>query len=491
MFSELKNLFRHSFIYAFGSAIQSFVAFILIPIYTRFLSIEEYGAFEIAGTFLTVIVFLLSLGFASAILKNYNLDFRGKKEDQKNLIGTAFLFIVPLVFGINIVLWLIAPAISQIIFGTETFVNLIKLSILLSVFAILLNMCFAILRAKEKSKQYTFYFLLRFCFLLVFNIYFVVIRKEGVDGILLGNLIAHIIVFLSMIPLIYKSANIHISKFYIVKLLAFGIPLIPASMAQWFMDLSDRYFLRFYTSLEEVGIYSLGYKIGIVVFIALVAPFQLAWPTVSFKLAKHKQVKKIYSKVLTYFVMIIGSFALLLSVFANEIITIFATENYVRSADIVWIVAFSYVIFGAHYVIAPGIHLAGKTHLYPWLLIFPAGANIVLNYFFVERYGMFGAAYTTLFSFIAVFVLTYALSNTLYPVRYEAKRIMILTILFAGVLITNHAILFDQMIISIAFKSGLMICFLFLLFIFKFFHKNEIDALRNIFRSRLHFKQQK
>ena len=74
-----------------------------------------------------------------------------------------------------------------------------------------------------------------------------------------------------------KGTKLVFQKTLVKPLLAFGLVVIPAALGGWVMEMSDRYFLGFFGNLSEVGIYSLGYKFGKLVQIAIVWPFQLAW----------------------------------------------------------------------------------------------------------------------------------------------------------------------------------------------------------------------
>jgi O-antigen/teichoic acid export membrane protein len=486
MIKQVKGLFAHSFVYALGSAIQSIVGFVLTPIYTRHLGPEAFGVLEIINTILSVLVFVLSLGFASALLKNYTLDYQREEKKRKELIGTTFIVLMPFVAIVSILISLAAPAIATATLGNEEFAPLIYITLFTTWVAIMVNVAFAIMRAKEQSKTYTWFILLRFSLALIFNIVIVVVLKQGVAGILFGNLVAQAVVLFSMLPYITKQSAWTFRRAHLNKLLAFGIPIIPASMAQWFMDLSDRYFLRFYASLEEVGVYALGYKIGLIIFIGLVTPFQLAWPTISFKLAARKDAKRFYARVTTYTALVGAMATLTLALFAKEAVSLFGGEAFSRAEPVVWIVALSYVLYGMHFALTPGIHLSKKTSRYPWLLIVPALLNIALNIVMIPRYGMMGAAVSTLFSFALVLVLTYIVSQRYYRVTYEYVRLAKVAMLFVAGMIGAASL--PAMATGpgeIAIKCAIIVVFVGALIAIRFFTKGEtatLLALTNRFR---------
>lgn len=478
MLNQIKHLGKHTFIYAIGSAIQTLVAFILVPIYTHYLTPAQYGQLEILNTILLIMTMILSFGFASAIIKVHERDCKDE-GDKKEAIGTIYLFVLPIASLISLVFFFFSESIVKLLLGEEAEVNLFYLVLGLNIFTIFIMLSFSVLRAKEKSLSYISISFLRFILTLGLNIYLVVKLQLGIFGILAGNLIAMILATLFFVPTVAKYIKFTISKKYLVKLFYFGIAIIPAAIASWVMDLSDRYYLKHFSDLTEVGIYSLGYKIGMVVSVLMVTPFQLAWPTISYSLSKKDGTKEIYARVLTYFLLVASFVALSLTLFAPQIIEIISPENYARAAIVVPFIAFSYIMYGVHFVIVPGLHLKEKTKYYPLLIIVPAITNLILNYFFVPQYGMMGAAMTTLICFAFLVLITYFVSNHFYKVKYEWWRIFkIIFVLFLAIIASFYVNgVFWQ---EILYNFLILLVFWGMLYIMRFFRKGEISKIKAV-----------
>ena len=480
MFSELKKLFKHSGIYALGAIAQAGLSFLLVPFYTRFLSQADYGRLEILQAFLKILLFLIPLGLPSAILKCYHRDAKSRDE-RKVLTSTAFFFV--LFSGIlqTLILLFFLHPLSQFLLKTD--LNLLLfLTIATALFAASLELFLAFLRAEERSRFYTLIFLLRFILTLGITIYLVVILQWGIAGALIGNMFSQILTLLFFLPYLKNYVRIKISWTALGRLLSFGIAILPASIAMWVMDLSDRYFLNHFSNLAEVGIYSLGYRVGFILEFCLVIPFQLAWPSFSFRIAKQQNHRQIYARVLTYFFLAGILISLFLSLFAPEIVRILAPSDYAAAASIVPFVSLAYVFYGLHFVLAPGIHLSGKTKYYPLIIIFPAVLNIFLNYYLIPFYGMYGAAIATLISFTFLLFLAYFVSNHFYPVRYEWRRLAKICILGFGIL----ALFFFLPIDSILAKIGLLILFFLALYGIRFWEKEEKKMIKKILRRKVY-----
>ena len=478
MFDQIKRLFKHSFIYLIGSALQSLIGFVLIPVYTRYLSPAEYGQLEILNTVLLILNIILSLGFASALMKVHERDSEGEIE-RRRLIGTMYIFVLPIASAVTMLLALGAKYFTGALLEDADQVNLLYLILGTNLVVIFLNLSFAVLRSKERSKTFTLLSLVKFLFILGLNTYFVIVLQLGIMGILLGNLIAQTVLALVFIPVIWRSFKFSFSSLYLRKLSLFGFAVIPASLAMWIMDLSDRYFLKHFADFTEVGLYSLGYKIGFLIYILLVYPFQLAWPKVSFAVASRPDCKEIYAKTLTYFAFIGSLAALGLSLFGAQIIKLLADPQFHTAYKIIPLVAFSYVLYGLHFALVPGLHLKEKSKYYPLMIGIPAGLNLLLNYFLVPLYGMIGAAITTLICFILVVVLTYLITKRFYRVKYEWQRLLKLLVIIALIIGAKWAYTAtDLTLTDVLYNALLLVIFIGLIFISRFFTKEELAIVR-------------
>lgn len=480
MLDQFRRLFKHSAIYAIGSVAQSAVAFLLIPLYTHYLVPASYGRLEIINTFGSIILMGITFGFTSALMKTYFRDARNVAE-RKQLVGTMFLFVIPVAYAILAVLLLISPQLSRWLLGDSQFASLFQILLVTMFFTIFMNLAFALLRVEERSQKYTFLFLLRFGVVLALNFYFIIGRKLDAAGVLWANLISFALVSLSLIPDVLKAASWKFSPIFWKRLWVFGMAIIPASIAVWVMDLSDRYFIQIFRDPTEVGIYALGYKIGMIIDVLLVAPFQLAWPTMYFDVSRRADAQQIYSKVLTYFVLVGTLVALILGVLAPEGVKLIADPAYWEAAQVVMLVATSYVFYGMHFVLAPGIHITNNTKYYPWLIVVPALANLMLNYLFVPGFGRLGAAATTFVCYIFVCVLTYLTAQKFYPVKYEWKKMWVIFLLAGGIYAVSLLVGGENIWLTVLLKSGLLLLFLVILYALGFLRKSEWRKFKLLF----------
>jgi len=167
--------------------------------------------------------------------------------------------------------------------------------------------------------------------------------------------------------------------------------------------------------------------INIVVF-----AFQYAWPVYMFKIQYQEKASQIYGKVFTLYVAIIGFLVFILSMFAREIILIMTNASYLDAKNIFIIISFAFLFWGMFYSGTPGLHIKNKTYLLSITIFLTALINIGLNLCFIPRFGIIGAAYSTLIAYFFMGIISVVLSNIYYPVKFEYRKLIVIAISLFG-----------------------------------------------------------
>ena len=84
-------------------------------------------------------------------------------------------------------------------------------------------------------------------------------------------------------------------------MLSYGLFFVPVGLASFVLNFADRYFLRAFSTLEEVGLYALAYKIAMIVTMLVAVPFNQVWHSYLFEIRNQPNAKDVYAKVATYF----------------------------------------------------------------------------------------------------------------------------------------------------------------------------------------------
>lgn len=415
MFKQLLRLSKHSVIYGLGVAASQIVGFFLLPLYTRYLTPSDYGVLEIFGVTQGILGIIFIMGLGSALFMSYfSCD---DEESRKKVVSTTLIFLTATSLCFTLVLIALASNFSRLLFDSTQYTFYFRVIFLTLFFDAAIMIPLAVFRAREESKKYAILSLARIVVSIGLNIYFIVVLGKGVLGILESGLITAALLYCILVPSIIKNTGLRFSVTDLKKMLGFGLPLVPAGLGAWIMTLADRFFLQFLSTPHELGLYSLGYKFGMVVQGLIVGPFTLAWAPFLWSVAKEKNAKEIYSSVLTYFVLVGMFAALVLSVLSREVLMVMATPPFYGAYKVIPLIALSYVLYGCYFVLAAGLNLERKTKYLPFIVAVGAIINLGLNYLLIPSYGMMGAAVATVISYLILPIGSYFVSLRFYPIQ--------------------------------------------------------------------------
>lgn len=475
----LKSVVKDSFIYGIGRISSKIVGFILLPLYTGYLSTAEYGILgilEISGQVLTSV-----LGFRlMAALHRWYFD-TDYIEKSKSIFFSLLSFSFFSALLITIIIALFSDQISLILFDSETYsylINLLLATVLLEVFFIIPT---TLMKLQEKAVLYSLSHVGKLIIDLGFTIYFITSLGRKVEGIYEAKIIGFIIFFLFASRFIWSNLKIKFELEIIKAMLVFSIPLAISSIAGILLSITDRYCLKFLGNLSDVGIYSLGYKLANTTKIIIVSSFQLAISTVVFKIMNSPENKRLYPKLLTYLSFVTMVFVLGFSVFGKELVELLAqNKDYWDAYHIIPIISFS-IFFGMlKDNTAYGIYISKKTAKIPLYIFGASLVNLILNILFIPIWSIMGAAFATLVSQIILFFFIYRYSYSCYPVEYELNKIFKLVMI--GLILVFVSLLINNMdyLIRVVVKFALVISFPLIMYFFDFYDKNEIKALKKL-----------
>jgi O-antigen/teichoic acid export membrane protein len=481
LIENLKSFLKHSIIYSISNVLQKASGVILLPIYTGYFTTTELGIYGILDITINIFSEFLVLGLPNAIIMMNNM--REYKETQKANFFTIFIFMV--VFCILFVLTSEAslPFIVQYFQDTQNFQVYFRISIYVITFRMLNNLFFNKLRADEKSILYTSGNTIKLCINVGLIAYFVVVLNLKVVAILYAYLISEVVLFTIYLPIMIKQMAPKFYKNILSTSIVFGFPLAFGSLASVFLNLSDRYILKLYSDYSTVGIYEVGYRIAGIINMLLVMPMNLTLLPIAFRIYQKEGDKRYYSKILTYVTFILVWAALTLSMFSQQIVSIFAiNKSFYPSYLIIPVVSFAYVFLGMRLVATLGMYLTKNTKHIATTTILASLLNIILNFIFIPRYGMIAAAYNTLIAFIFLFFITYFLSNNYYKIKFENYKIILILIIGVVLYIISTYINNLSLHLEIIIKLFISISFPFVLFLFNFFEKSELKYLSSMIK---------
>ncbi len=400
---ELWHFLKHSAFYGIGWASVSLSGLILLPIYTHFLSPEELGILELCSVIIALAAIFSTCSLSRSLLERclHETSESGRSLWLRQTLiltfltasGTSAFFLLGLPFwsfweGMDPV-WVLSLVIACVLW-VESFLPIPK----------------NYFRAKDGSGRFAMLNVVQGILtvtLITLTVYFS--SQKRVEGILWARAGAVALTLGLAAGMTYKSLKGSYNLSRAKTLFRFALPLIPTTVALLILDGSDRLFLTYFHSLEAVGIYGLGYKLGM----ALLIPFtvtQLGLPQMLVAWNREESLKPQGKKFIGLYTCVIGGMALILILFAQEIVRLVAPPEFARASFVVGPVVLGSIALGSYSLLGSGVYVTGSTR--PLMLATGSGVlvNICLNFWAVPRWGGVGAAWTTMvaYAWMAFFV---------------------------------------------------------------------------------------
>lgn len=481
MLDKLKATLKHTAIYSLGNITTKLFGVVLLPLYTKHITVSEYGILGILEVTILILTQVMILGQSQAFLRFYDLE--EYKEKRKSTFFTLFIFLFSVGLLFNLSGQSLAAKLSSFFSDPAEFTVYFKLCFYVIFLRIINNLFLSALRAREKSAFYATANIVHLTIVLGFNVYFVAFAKIGIKGILYSYLIGDGVLFLVLFPSMISQMAPKFDRNILIAALTFGFPLIFVSLASMLLNMGDRYILKLLVDYREVGLYNLGYKVAGILNVFFIQSFTLGLLPLAYKMYGQKGDKRYYSKMLTYFVYVLFGGGLGLAFFGKELIEKFALNpDYWLAYQVVPYLIFAYIFSGAKAVVSLGLYLKKKTNYIAYNTIGAAVLNIGLNFILIPKYKMMGAAVATIISFIALYFVTYFVADRFYKIPYENMKLLKMLIL-AIVLFFLSTLAADLSTLPrLLSKLGLLISFPFLLYPMNFYEEIEIERIKAGFK---------
>tara|TARA_B100001057_G_scaffold264305_1_gene264436 strand:+ start:17532 stop:18833 length:1302 start_codon:yes stop_codon:yes gene_type:complete len=403
-----KNFLRDSIGFSLANIAIKALNIILIPIYVRYLSFEEYGIFELVTTLVIIFVVVVSLELTQAIIR-FVPDSLDDKSLQNKYISSGFQIILFSSIIFIAFCSLFSSSMSILIFKDVSYSYIVRLaSFIIAIQAI--NYSIVVIFRSQKK----FLFAIRHSIIVAFvsgffALTFLIYSGGSLRLLLIGQIIGGFLSALIGIFAIRGSLSVAIDYFIAKKMLIFSVPLILSSTAIHLSSFADRLIINDVLSLESLAIYGIAAKAASVITILLsgiqgvLSPHFISTWNTSFGL---KSITRIFFIYLIFSTLIL----LFLKIFDDYILIFLGTSKALGGAKVLLILASASIVNGLN-IFLFGLIKSLKTTLLSLIYLFTAVLNISLNYYLINIYGIEGAAFATLIAASVGFLIHFYLSS--------------------------------------------------------------------------------
>ncbi|NWD49592.1 flippase [Pseudomonas gingeri] len=397
----LRDLVRESFIYGAGDFLLKLVAFFTFPLLAASLSTSGFGLLELAMTVVSLGAVLVRCGLNNSVQRFY-WDQATEIGERPSVVSTGFFLTVALGVAGGIFAFFAVPFIFRLSGNNAVALSLIGV---LSIAMLLALTQWAQYLLDVLRLHFSPWKFLGFSFCIralgaLLSVVAVLYWGGGVEGVLLSQAL----VLLASVPfglwLIRRDLILRVDPVWSRRLIAFGTPFIFTELAYWLFASIDRWMLASLSGVDDVGVYSVAFRFStLVVFVA--TAFGMAWSPYAVKIRSDfpEKHRKIYFEVLLILLVVMLVVAGTIAIFSGELLGVFLPGDYFASAIPLAILCFTAVLQASQQVTAIGISLANRTKVFAYLVWGAAILNVLLNWWLIPKFGVSGAAWSTVLAY--------------------------------------------------------------------------------------------
>ncbi len=452
---EIRTLGRHTLVYGAGVVATKLASFIMLPIYTRFLTPADYGVLELLSMTIEIIGTIAGMGLSTSVFKFY-VDYEGTGEERE-VISTAALATLALgalTAGLGL---LFAPALGRAVFGHGPGSDPVYFRLFFLIYLVQSAemVPLLLLRARNQSFAFVAASVGKLLGQLSLNIVFVVFLHMGVRGVLTSNLIITTLSATILSAYTVWRAGVRFSRPKFARMARFGYPVMPWLLANFVLVFSDRYFLNHSAGPAVVGVYSLAYKFAFLLAAFAFTPFQMVWDPQRYAIARRERAQETYARVFTYLNIALGGIALLISLYVGDLLHVMAAPSFQGAAALVPVLLAAQVIYHWSSYCNIGLFLRDRTRVLTGLSVIAVASVLVLNALLIPRYGAWGAALATLGGYSIRFIAVLIPSERVYRVRYQWGTLARLYAILGAALLVRHVVGHDHLLPSVLYRTSL------------------------------------
>jgi O-antigen/teichoic acid export membrane protein len=477
----LKRLVSSLAAYQVADVVSKFIAILLLPVYTRYISPAGYGVVELLGNGVIFVSIIVRFGMIEAFLRFYFTDEDQARREALARRAVGFLLVATTIAAA--VLAAAAVPLSKLVLGYRD-----RTTFLIAVLGMWtftnLEMAYCLLRVDERLRAYATASLANVGMTVAASIVLVVGLDDGARGLLLANYGASTVVLLALWWSMRRrllprrtAASARPRAQRLGVLLDFGLPTVPAEASVYALSIVDRWWLYHSRSPALAGLYSIAVKLaGSVAFI--VRAFQYAWPPLAYSVTDDAEASRLYALVTTYYLLVSGWVVAGLALLGRWVLRLLTAPAFYGAYRALPWVALGWALYGLWVVF---LVIAGRARVTK--RNFPASlagliVNVALLAALVPSLGIAGAGIALCGAYAVMLTVMHLLTRRAFAVAFEWRRIAHLALVAGGVAVAGDLLLPTRGLFGLATRALAFAMIPAALLATGFFHPQELTQAR-------------
>ncbi len=474
--NNARQLLKHTSIYSLSWFASAASGILLLPVYTRYLSVADYGSVDLVNQINMILRIVFIAGFTYSVGRFF-YDATSERERKLTLSTSAMNIIIVAAIACLASL-LLRYQICDLILGDAKHVSLIVVGVCIMFF----DMAYAGLSyqylVRKQSLRFVKLNLIKLAVAICANLVCVVWLRMGAIGMLIGNLTSYIPVCIIAFASLARTSGLRIDWKMTKSMFLFGCPMIPAGLLATVLHNADRLLLRPLGSLEQVGIFTMGLQFPGMLNAVLLTSFGSIWGgSVMFQISQQQDRDYQTGKIATYCMTVFLVLQTVLGIFAGTILLLLADPKFAAAAEIIPVVCLGYGFHAFYmFMVSKAFTDGNPRRMIPAYAI-PVVFKCCLTFALVPRFGYMASAWIMTASY-AVFIATcYLLFRRVNTAKFEFGRISFLFAYCSLALVVSNAISFEFESINFAARALLIIVLGIGLWCLPVFNSSEKQSL--------------
>lgn len=449
--SRQKDLLKNTLLIAVSKLSTQFLTFLLLPLYTTFLTTEEFGTVDLAITYIFLLAPLVTMQLEMAAFR-FLINARSNEGRKRDIISS----VVQIVCVAMICLALIVGLMSM-------FITIPHIYLLFATAAavILSNILMQIARGLGSTAKFAIAGIIAGVTTVFASILFIGGLHMGVEGMLLamalGNVFASIYLFFTL--KIYYYINLWQGSFALKKkLLGYSAPLVPNGVSWWAINAADRTIIALTLGVAANGIYAVAYKFP-QIFNGLFSFFGMSWTESASVYIDSPDRDRFFSQTMNASVKLFGSLGLAIIAGVPIIFPLFVRNEFDEAylyIPILIVGAFFNSIVGLY----SAIYIAKKmTRQVMNTSLISAAVNIIFTLAFIHLVGLYAAALAMAIAYLVMAVYRHYDVKKYVTISYEKS--VFLTLLGLYILVIGLYYIHNPVVnvVNAVITIGLVVLF--------------------------------
>ncbi len=428
------GVFSHTLIYSVGNLISRGLSFILLPIYSYYISTQDFGVYSFIVSVATIISTILNLGFPSIFIKH--ISESSSELEKKRILSNVISFVIIITLPAILITSMFANQILILILGDAKYVS----EFILGIFSLLVfNYAYyfsSFYIALEESKKYLKITSISAVVNFFLNLILIVILQSGINGIFIAQILSSFVLIILATDVVKNYFRFIIEYEFIKKIISLSYPLLISGIFAILVEVMDRIIIIKFLDESEAGIYSFGYRVAMI-FNLFILSFKSAWIPhyMRLKQSNATELDLHIGRVFTKLVFLSALIILCVEIFIDDLfewklfgISIFDSKYSTSQNVVIYVlVGYFFSLLMGFYSLAPYLENKTKHFLYSDLLAFVF--NLTLNLILIPRLKIIGAALATLLAFFVAATYLFVYSRNRIKVKYEKGKVLFVIII--------------------------------------------------------------